>query len=169
MFFVIRKYLPIFIISISPTVVDFVYSVKIDMRQFIWILFGIGFPLLGMAQGSTSLQRFTVTSVTLIMDSVDTVEEIQLVKQAITAHKEVQDFDVKMKNCNFTMTESPGKLDQIIRELAAYNQPAKIYAARAGEIFTRVAEESCDSRKKQVPNMSEEEVIKRGITKQGGQ
>lgn len=102
------------------------------------------------------------------MDSVNTIEEMTLVQQAIKAHAEVQDFDIKMKNCNFTMTDHPYLLDQIIRELAAYNQPARIYSARASETFTRAPEESCDGQKKTIPNMSEEEVKKRGITNSGG-
>ena len=145
------------------------YSVKYMVR---WIVICLALgcvPFVAAAQTSSSLQRMTVTTVTLIMDSVNTVSEMELVRTHITGFKEVQDFDIKMKNCNFTMDNSRNTLEQIVEELKAYQQPATIYAIRSNETFTRVPEESCDAQKRSVPNMSEEEVIKRGITRKGGQ
>lgn len=120
------------------------------------------------AQSASSLQRMTVTTVTIILDSVNTQAEMELVRTHIKGFKEVQDFDIKMKNCNFTMDNSQNILPQILSELLAYKQPATVYAIRANEIFTRVPEESCDSQKREIPNKSEEEVKRSGVVRTGG-
>jgi|GEM_PF-6227901 hypothetical protein len=139
------------------------------MKKIFGILLCVAAPCLLFAQ-STSLQRIEVTSVTLHLDSVNTIEEMTLVKQAIMAHKEIRDFDIKMKNCNFTMEAGKDKLDQIVDELqVAYRQPVKVYSMRVNEQFTRVPEESCDANKTKRPDMSEQEVKQRGITRKGGQ
>lgn len=121
------------------------------------------------AQTATSLSRVTVTSVTIILDSVNTQAEMELVRTHIQSFKEVQDFDIKMKKCNFTVDNSNDVLTQILNELNAYKQPATVYAIRASQIFTRVPEESCDTQKRDIPNMTEEEAKRRGIVRTGGQ
>jgi hypothetical protein len=131
------------------------------------VLMGSSFAL--QAQTASSLTRMTVTSVTIVLDSVDTQAEMELVRTHIQSFKEVQDFDIKMKKCNFTLDNSNGILTQIFDELKAYKQPVTVYAIRANEVFTRVPEESCDSQKREVPNMTEEEAIRRGVVRKGGQ
>jgi peptidoglycan/xylan/chitin deacetylase (PgdA/CDA1 family) len=134
------------------------------------LLLALSSAALGIqAQTATSLQRMTVTSVTLILDSVKTQADMELVRTHIQSFKQVQDFDIKMKNCNFTMDNSGNVLPQILNELKAYKQPATVYAVRANEIFTRVAEESCDAQKRNIPNMTEEEAKRRGDVRKGGQ
>ena len=137
-------------------------------RLIVIVLAIIGFSHTVHAQSASSLQRMTVTTVTIILDSVNTQAEMDLVRTHITGFKEVQDFDIKMKNCNFTMDNSMNILPQILAELQAYRQPATVYAIRANEIFTRVPEESCDAQKREVPNKSEEEVKRSGVVRTGG-
>lgn len=104
-------------------------------------------PLALFAQTSGSLQRVTVTSVTLMMDSVKTAADAELVKAEITKHKEVRDFDIKKTNCNFTLDNSGNVLDVIFSDLAQRGQPARVYAIEANQTFTIVPEESCMSKK----------------------
>jgi hypothetical protein len=110
----------------------------------------------------------TVTTVTVTLDSANTQSEMDLVRTHITGYKEVQDFDIKMKRCSFTLDNSQNILPQILSELMAYKQPATVYAMRANQVFTRVPEESCDTQKREVPNKSEEEVKRSGVVRTGG-
>jgi hypothetical protein len=104
-------------------------------------------PLSIFAQSGTSLQKISVTSVTLIMDSVQTPADMELVRTEVTKHPEVKDFDIKNKNCNFTIDNSNHTLDIIFSDLAQRGQPARIYAIEANQVFTRVPEENCMSKK----------------------
>lgn len=100
-------------------------------------------PVFTMAQGGTSLQRITVTSVTIFLDSLDTPAEAEMVKTTITKHSEVKDFDLKKTNCNFTIDNSNSTLDGIFSDLEQHGQPVRVYSVEANQTFTRVAEESC--------------------------
>jgi hypothetical protein len=104
-------------------------------------------PIAIFAQTSGSLQKVTVTSVTLTMDSVKTAADAELVKAEIMKHKEVRDFDIKKTNCNFTLDNSGNVLDVIFSDLAQRGQPARVYAIEANQTFTIVPEESCMSKK----------------------
>lgn len=113
------------------------------------LLVCIAVPTLLLAQGTagTSLQRITVTSVTLVMDSVRTPADMELIRAEVTKHPEVKDFDIKNKNCDFTIDNSHNTLDEIFSDLAQRGQPARIYAIQANQTFTRVPEENCMSKK----------------------
>ncbi len=116
-------------------------------------------PFVLFAQGGTSLQRITVSSVTLIMDSVHTAADVELIKTEITKHAEVKDFDIKGKNCNFTIDNTHNTLDVIFSDLAQRGQPATVYAIEANQTFTRVPEESCMSKKGE-PDLKEADYLK---------
>jgi hypothetical protein len=116
-------------------------------------------PVAMFAQSGTSLQRITVTSVTIIMDSVRTAADADLVKTEITKHTEVKDFDIKGKNCNFTIENSHNTLDVIFSDLAQRGQPARVYAIEANQTFTRVPEENCQSKKGE-PELKEADYLK---------
>jgi hypothetical protein len=107
-------------------------------------------PVTIFAQGGTSLQRIEVTSVTLIMDSVQTAADMELIRTEVTKHAEVKDFDIKNKNCNFTIDNSHNTLDIIFSDLAQRGQPARVYAIEAHQTFTRVPEVSCMSKTDEV-------------------
>lgn len=125
-------------------------------------------PLLAFAQSSGTLQRVTLTSVTLVMDSVTGPQDVELIRSTIQKYKEVKDFDIKNKNCDFTIDNSQNTLDQVFSDLAQVGQPGRIYAIRENQTFTMVPEESCESGKKNLPDKSEEEVKKEGIQRRGG-
>jgi hypothetical protein len=123
------------------------------------------FPLTMFAQSSGSLQRVTLTSITLLMDSARTPADYELIRQEITKHPEVKDFDIKAKDCNFTIDNSNNTLDVIFSDLAQRGQPARIYMIEANQTFTRVPEESC--LKSNVPEVKEKDVKKPGVDPQG--
>lgn len=123
------------------------------------LLLGMFVPAVVVAQSGTSLQRITVTSVTIIMDSVKTAADVELVRQEITKHAEVKDFDIKNKNCNFTIDNTNNTLDVIFSDLAQRGQPATVYAVEANQTFTHVPEENCMSKNRQV-DVKEEEYLK---------
>lgn len=100
-------------------------------------------PVVTLAQSGTSLQRIKVTSVTIFLDSLDTPAEAEMVKTTITKHSEVKDFDLKKTNCNFTIDNSTNTLDAIFTDLEQHGQPVRVYSVEANQIFTRVSEESC--------------------------
>jgi hypothetical protein len=101
----------------------------------------------GQAASGTSLQRITVTSVTLVMDSVRTPADMDLIRAEVTKHPEVKDFDIKNKNCDFTIDNTNNTLDVIFSDLAQRGQPARVYSIQANQTFTRVPEENCMSKK----------------------
>lgn len=123
------------------------------------LLLGFFLPIAVFAQSGTSLQRITVTSVTIFVDSVRTEADMERVRQAVTKHSEVKDFDIKYTNCNFTIDNTNQTLDVIFSELAQIGQPARIYAIEANQTFTRVPEESCMSKKNQ-PDLKEEDYLR---------
>lgn len=126
------------------------------------------FPLFLVAQTSGSLQRVTITSVTLVMDSVKTAADADLVRTEITKRPEVKDFDIKLKNCDFTIDNRNNTLDLIFTDLAQIGQPARIYSIRENQTFTIVPVENCTSGSKTWPNKSEQEVIQEGGEHRGG-
>ena len=130
-------------------------------RKLFLLLF-LSFPFVLLAQSSGSLQRVTLTSVTLVMDSVKTAADAELVRTKITQHTQVKDFDIKMKNCDFTIDNSNNTLDIIFSDLAQIGQPGRIYAIRENQTFTHVPVENCISGSKQYPDKSEQDVIKEG-------
>ncbi|MFN8394420.1 MAG: hypothetical protein U0176_07080 [Bacteroidia bacterium] len=115
-------------------------------------------PVVTMAQSSTSLQRITVTSVTIFLDSLDTPTEAEMVKTAITKHTEVKDFDLKKTNCNFTIDNTNNTLDAIFSDLEQHGQPVRVYSVEASQIFTRVAEENCLTKREE--ELKEEEYLR---------
>jgi hypothetical protein len=123
------------------------------------------FPLAMFAQESGSLQRISVTSVTLLMDSARTAADFDLIRAEITKHPEVKDFDIKPKDCNFTIDNSHNTLDIIFSDLAQRGQPARIYMMETNQTFTRVPEENC--MKGNVPDVKEEDVKKPGADPKG--
>ena len=123
------------------------------------------FPLAMFAQESGSLQRITVTSVTLMMDSARTQADYDLIRTEITKHPEVKDFDLKRKDCNFTIDNSNNTLDVIFSDLAQRGQPARVYSILTNQTFTRVPEENC--MKGRVPDVKEEDVKQPGADAQG--
>jgi type 1 fimbria pilin len=123
------------------------------------LLLGILAPAAVFAQTSGSLQRITVTSVTIIMDSVENAADVELVRQEITKHPEVKDFDIKNKNCNFTIDNTSNTLDIIFSDLAQRGQPARVYAIEANQTFTRVPEENCMTKNRQA-DVKEEDYLK---------
>lgn len=123
------------------------------------------FPMMLAAQSTGSLQRITVTSVTLIMDSVRSGADMELIRSLVTKHPEVKDFDIKNKNCDFTIDNSQNTLDVIFSDLAQQGQPARIYSIAANQTFTRVPEESC--MKSRVPDVKEEDIKKPGDDPKG--
>lgn len=129
------------------------------------LLLVVLFPLAVSAQSSGSLQRITVTSVTLLMDSARTPADYELIRAEITKHPEVKDFDIKAKDCNFTIDNSNNTLDVIFSDLAQRGQPARIYMMEANQTFTRVPEENC--LKSNVPEVKEKDVKKPGSDPNG--
>jgi type 1 fimbria pilin len=125
-------------------------------------------PIMAFAQTSGSLQRVTLTSVTLVMDSVKSPNDVELIRSTIQKYQQVKDFDIKGKNCDFTIDNSQSTLDLVFSDLAQVGQPGRIYALRENQTFTIVPEESCESAKRNVPDKSEEEVKKEGIQRRGG-
>ena len=130
---------------------------KTGMKKLLLVI-SLLIPVAIFAQSGTSLQRFTVSSVTLKMDSVRSAADADAIKATITKHAEVQDFDIKLKNCNFTIDNSHNTLDIIFSELAQMGQPARVYSIEANQTFTRVPEENCQ--KGNVPDVKEEDVKK---------
>jgi hypothetical protein len=128
------------------------------------LLLVFAFPMIALAQSTPSLQRINVTSVTLVMDSVKTEADVQLIRQTIQKHPEVKDFDIKRKNCDFTIDNSKNTLDIIFSDLAQIGQPGRIYSIQANQTFTRVPEENC--MKSNVPEVKEEDV-KKGVAPNG--
>ena len=122
-------------------------------------------PLVLAAQSNGSLQRVTLTSITLLMDSARTPAVYELIRQEITKHPEVKDFDIKAKDCNFTIDNSNNTLDVIFSDLAQRGQPARIYMMEANQTFTRVPEESCLKSKE--PEVKEKDVRKPGADPKG--
>ena len=125
------------------------------------------FPLFLLAQSSGSLQRVTLTSVTLVMDSAKTPDHVALIRQEITKRSEVKDFDIKGKNCDFTLNNSTNTLDLIFSDLAQMGQPARIYAIRENQTFTKVPVENCTSGSNVYPDISEEDAIKQAGEQKG--
>ncbi len=126
----------------------------------LFTLLVFAFPLFVLAQSTGSLQRVTLTSVTLVMDSVKTPDDVELIRQEITKRSEVEDFDIKGKNCDFTINNSTNALDLIFSDLAQMGQPARVYAIRENQTFTHVPVENCTSGSNVYPDISEEDAIK---------
>ena len=119
-------------------------------------LFGFSGGL--MAQENGSLQRVTVTSVTITVDTVQTVEEMEKVAAIVQSWPEVRDFDIKLRKCNFTHTGDPLIYQDIIKKLEQQGYLVNVFRAESGNTFTIVPEESCE--KKQQKEITEEEYLK---------
>jgi hypothetical protein len=118
-----------------------------------------------MAQSRPSLQRLTLSSVTLSIDSVDSPAKMEQIRASIKAYTQVHDFDIKYGNCDFTLDNSNQILDSILLDLNNAGFRYKIYALRENQTFTLVPEESCMPEGRKKPDMSEKEVIEKGITR----
>ncbi len=128
------------------------------MKKLLLVLCSL-VPVMMFAQTGSSLQKITVSSVTLMMDSVRTAADVDAIKTTITKHQEVKDFDIKSKNCNFTIDNSHNTLDVIFSDLAQMGQPARVYSIEANQTFTRVPEENCQSKKGE-PELKEADYLK---------
>ncbi|MEM7036857.1 MAG: hypothetical protein AAF570_07760, partial [Bacteroidota bacterium] len=131
--------------------------------KFLILAFGI-IPASIFAQ-NRSLQSVTLTSVTLTIDSVDTQAEMQMVMGTVKAYEEVQDFDIKFAKCNFTLDNSNQILTSILQALENDGFAAKIYRVEENQTFTYVPVRECATEKRNLPDMSEQEVIDKGITR----
>jgi hypothetical protein len=139
--------------------------VKKIYRLIIVTLACTGIFEFGMAQSRPSLQRITLSSVTLSIDSVDTPAKMERIRSAVKSYTEVHDFDIKYGNCDFTLDNSQHALDNILQDLKNAGFQVEIYALRENETFTLVPEENCMPSGKKKPDMSEQEVIDKGITR----
>lgn len=128
------------------------------MKKLLLVLCSL-VPVMMFAQSGSSLQKITVSSVTLMMDSVRSAADVEAIKTTITKHQEVKDFDIKLKNCNFTIDNSHNTLDVIFSDLAQMGQPARVYSIEANQTFTRVPEENCQSKKGE-PELKEADYLK---------
>lgn len=118
-----------------------------------------------MAQSRPSLQRITLSSVTLSIDSVDTPARMNEIRTAVKSYAEVHDFDIKYGNCDFTLDNSQQALDSILQDLSNAGYRVQVYALRENQTFTLVPEESCMPGGREKADMTEEEVIRQGITR----
>jgi hypothetical protein len=139
--------------------------VKKINRFIIVILACTGIFEFGMAQSQPSLQRVTLSSVTLSIDSVDTPAKMDQIRTAVKAYAQVHDFDIKYGNCDFTLDNSQQTLDNILQDLGNAGYNVQVYALRENQTFTLVPEESCMPGGKEKADMTEEEVIRQGITR----
>ncbi|MEM0996611.1 MAG: hypothetical protein AAGN35_06015 [Bacteroidota bacterium] len=125
----------------------------------------MGLGCAAVAQNGGSLQRITLSSVTLSIDSVDTPEQMTEIRNLVQAYPQVQDFDIKYGNCDFTLDDSEQALQNILVDLGRAGYNAEIYRVNANQTFTYVPEESCVPGNRQKADMSEQEVIEKGITR----
>lgn len=134
-------------------------------RLIIVTLACIGIFEFGMGQSSPSLQRITLSSVTLSIDSVDTQAKMDEIRTAVKSYSQIHDFDIKYGNCDFTLDNSQQTLDNILQDLGNAGYSVQVYALRENQTFTMVPEESCMPGGKEKADMTEEEVIRQGITR----
>lgn len=101
---------------------------------------------------------FTVSTVSLTIDSIKTMDQLNLVKSLITGNSEVRDFDIKGRKCNFTLDNSGDKLNVILKNLRNAGFKVAVVRNEASQTFTHVPTEACDQNNKK-DQMSEEEVM----------
>lgn len=100
-------------------------------------ILAIGFQVNAQPTNSGS-QTYLVTSVTMRIDSVTTVQQMDQIRALIKSHSEIRDFDIKGEKCNFTMNPSNTLLPQIEQELAAEGYSSRYLFIRDNQTFSSV-------------------------------
>lgn len=85
-----------------------------------------------------SPETYIVTSVTMRIDSVTTVEQMNKITALIKSHEEIRDFDIKGEKCNFTMEPSNNLLNLIEQELTAEGYSSEYLVIRDNQSMTTV-------------------------------
>ena len=91
-------------------------------------------------------QTYLVTSVTMRIDSVTTVQQMDQIRTIIKSHSEIRDFDIKGEKCNFTMSPSNSLLTIIEQELTAEGYSSEYLFIRDNQTFTSVPFENSRKR-----------------------
>ena len=112
------------------------------------------------AQGTQSLRRVTVTSVTLRFDSVNTASEAVSVRNLITAHAEVNNFDIKLNKCNFTFTQQAFAINDFLAELEAAGYRATVKDLQPQQTFSYVPEENCMAKENAAADLKEADFVR---------
>jgi len=110
------------------------------MKQLRYFLFlaGLLCAYVGLQAQSSSSSTYIVTSVTMRIDSVQTVQQMEQLTALFKSHKEIRDFDIKGEKCNFTMEPNPNLLTIIEQELQAEGYTSEYLYIRDNQTFTSV-------------------------------
>ena len=100
-------------------------------------IFAIAFQL-NAQTSNTGSETFLFSSVTMKIDSVTTVQQMDQIRALIKSHSEIRDFDIKGEKCNFTMTPSTTLLTTIQQELTAEGYTSEYLVIRDNQTFTSV-------------------------------
>ena len=110
-------------------------------KLLLGILFLLGVFQVGFSQqyaGRLAENQIEVTTVTMKIPDVKTTEQMDEIRQLVTSHPEVHDFDIKGPKCNFTFEEQPNLFDGIQAEIKNAGYALEIVAVRKNQVFTKV-------------------------------
>jgi hypothetical protein len=132
------------------------------MKNLLGFAFLLAFVLLGsirlLGQNPQGhVQTFTVTTVSMTIDSITNMDQMNKARGIITKNSEVRDFDIKGRKCNFTLDNSKDKLNVILKDLRTAGYTVNVVRQEDNQTFTSVPVDACDKNLKK-DQMSEEEV-----------
>ncbi|MCB9235885.1 MAG: hypothetical protein H6581_29825 [Bacteroidia bacterium] len=90
----------------------------------------------------------SVTSVTMSIDTITNVSQMEKARNIILAHSEVDNFDIKLRKCNFTLTNAnaASTFQLIKKELQAAGFAVALLDMKSNQVFTTPTVDNCDTR-----------------------